>query len=193
MRMLEIKVFDIGKTLIKRVAVDEELFNRYVKEKKDLSTRWYRRIFAHLFYPATEGGEVKVAFTDKGGTARSQYIKKNCDVIYILWNTKECNNRPWIAIGNGTTSPSLDDYALESEIAEAVASFDLNEENGILTLSAGFTPDVDITISEVGLFLECAVGGYTTCGKVLLDRTVLDTPINVSAGQTATVAYRIAL
>ena len=190
MRMLEIKVFDVNKALIKRVAVDEKLFNRYVREKKDLSTRWYRRIFGHLFYYLEGSAEKTVSVTDRGGTARTIHVVDSD--FGQLFQGCTYGYGPKIAIGSGTTPPSIDDYTLESLISIAIASFQLNEDMGIVTISASFTPSEDITINEVGLFIRMTDGAGHWF-EVLVDRTVLDTSIQVSAGQTATVAYKIAL
>ena len=54
-------------------------------------------------------------------------------------------------------------------------------------MRASFTLAQDATISEVALVWKEGLRGYT----FLFDRTVLDTPIDVTAGSTITVEYRI--
>ena len=65
---------------------------------------------------------------------------------------------------------------------------------GVAVLSAAFVFESDKDITEVGLFL-CERSGEEqepgTC--ILLDRTVLETPVHVSAGQTLYVEYRVAI
>jgi hypothetical protein len=192
--MVEVIVTDRSGKIIKRVAVNEDLFN-YVLERSrysmDLTTAWFLRILRALFAATGAGGNLSASFTDLYGTSRSQNIKGNMGTInYYLLNTYSCNNMLWISYGNSSTAPTRTDYKLGNKLGEGVTGVTVDETQATLTISASFTMSADTTIYEVGLEWEACVATYPTCGRLLLDRTVFPNGITVSAGQTLTVVYR---
>jgi hypothetical protein len=199
--MIELIVTDREGRVIRRVAINEDLFNEALKrDSNDFSTAWFIRILRALFEPLSTSGVSNASFTDTTGTARTQDFKKpmypsnsTAPALSDFLNTGYCYNRLWVSCGTGTTPPTRTDYKLESEVAEGVASLTVSEDIGIITVAGAFTFTADMVISEIGLKWEGVVSGYSLCGKVLLDRTVLDTPITVPAGTTLTVVYRFRL
>jgi hypothetical protein len=192
--MVEVIVTDRSGKIIKRVAVNEDLFN-YVLEKSrenslDLATAWFIRELALMFTPTTVGGSVSITYTDTGGTSRTQLVKANYGSQSIIFNTANCNNRLWIGYGNSSTAPTRYDYKLGNKLAEAVAGVLYDETGGTVTISASFTVSADTTIYEVGLEWEGCIASYNVCGRILLDRTVFSGGITVLAGQTITIVYR---
>jgi hypothetical protein len=192
--MVEAIVRDPDGRVVKRVAVNEDLFNYVLEGVKenplDLATAWFLRIMRGIFGSVTSGGGWSESFTDTAGLGRSQAIKGNLGGKYIFWETSNCNNRFWISYGNSSVAPTRTDYRLGGKLGEGLAGITLDEGEGVLTISAGFTFGVDTTIYEVGLEWEAPVTGYATCGRVLLDRTVFPDGIFVGAGQTVTFVYR---
>lgn len=94
-------------------------------------------------------------------------------------------------LGNGTTLPTKDDYALESEIYENITvvknnntiTYDANENEVICNIDIDFTfqndTGADITISEIGITAPIRGSAFY---RVLVCREVLDTPLVVSNG-----------
>jgi hypothetical protein len=192
--MVEVIVRDPDGRVVNRVAVNEDLFN-YVLEKVkkrplDLVTVWFLRIMRGTFAPVSVNGNWYEPFTDTGGTSRNQVIKGNVSGNIIFYNTYACNNRLWIGYGGSSTPPTRTDYKLGNKLSEGVAGVTADETQATVTISASFTMSANTTIYEVGLEWEAPVYAYSTCGRVLLDRTVFPDGITVLAGQTITIVYR---
>lgn len=201
MKMVEVIVTDRDGNIVKRITVDEDLFNEYLKRKVerglDPFTRWGLRLFRGVFHPVPTGGANSESFTDTNGTSRTQYFKRpmaptsaTIPSLECFFNTGYCNNRLWVVVGTSNTPPTPNDYKLGAKIGEAIASIGLVEEQGTLTISGSLTFAEAKTIYEVGLEWEGVVAGYNTCGRVLVDRTVFPEGIAVGAGQTLTIVYR---
>lgn len=107
-------------------------------------------------------------------------------------------------VGSGNTQPTLSDYTLESIITSglqgAATSTTGIDSNGNIYLNVDIvitnTSDQSITIREIGWIgvLQCAasVGGTSLSAKyALVDRTVLDNPVTIEAGEYETIRYRI--
>lgn len=102
----------------------------------------------------------------------------------------------YVLFGNGTTPATVNDYELESPIVSGIKvanpSSTTNEQTDdyiLWTVTFGVKASVDTTISEIGLISKA----YKTGGAVetLVDRTVLDTPITIPAGQSKQITYTI--
>ena len=111
-----------------------------------------------------------------------------------------------MVFGTGTTPAKYTDYKLENPINEGITGVDYyfaksyNEDsnNYEAIITATFTSTIDTTITEVGLvksifdadnpaWAEQASHYY----NVLAAREVLETPIDVKAGETFTVSMKI--
>ena len=101
-----------------------------------------------------------------------------------------------ILIGTGTTPPTLDDYKMESQIQSGMNASNSRgfDENGnpytIITLTNA--TDKAITVGEVGV----VTSGYYNAGSsgskhILVDRTVLDTPLTIEPGGVGQITYTI--
>jgi hypothetical protein len=201
-KMVEVTVTDRDGRVVKRVAVNEDLFNELLKRRmeknnNDMATAWFLRILRAIFEPTTVNGVTSASFTDTGGASRTQDIKKpmygyyvTSPNLYDFLNTGYCANRLWVGYGNSPVAPTRTDYKLGNKLGEGVAGVTADETQGTVTISASFTMSADTTIYEVGLEWEAAVSGYSTCGRVLLDRTVFPDGVLVKAGQTVTIVYR---
>ncbi|MEM4819356.1 MAG: hypothetical protein QXQ91_03515 [Nanopusillaceae archaeon] len=107
-----------------------------------------------------------------------------------------------IVVGSGTSPVSYTDFRLASLIPHGTGSGQLfysNTEYALLTLPDGthvisftrtFTNQSpgDVTINEVGLGFHVTVPGPTS-RYVLIERTVLSSPITLSPNQSAVIRY----
>lgn len=108
------------------------------------------------------------------------------------------------AFGTGDTPPTEDDYTLESVITSGItagaptASTEFDSVNNRyirrLTYTINNVSDSDITIKEVGTYRGIAyastLGATGSSTKILLvDRTVLDTPLTIPAGEAGVLRY----
>lgn len=93
-----------------------------------------------------------------------------------------------ISVGSGTGAAMATDYWLEKQITSGITGSIITNENTIDSSGNCFG---EVTINIVAQS-NIVIGelGWST-GWFLLDRTVLDTPISLSAGQTASIKYRI--
>lgn len=104
-----------------------------------------------------------------------------------------------VAVGTGSAEPTADDYTLESLVSHT----DMPVSSSTLGITASGTKqytyilnnstDAAITVAEIGLYLRSsAITTGLTPLCCLLGREVLDTPVTVQPGQTATFTYEIA-
>ena len=111
------------------------------------------------------------------------------------------NMNTGVSFGTGTTPATASDYKLESLLdatqinvaTPSVVSFSRFDAYDEYSVTFGVTNKTSaaITISEVGL---TAVPYYSYSGTsvyVLVDRTVLDAPITIPAGQSKQITYTI--
>lgn len=110
-----------------------------------------------------------------------------------------------IAVGSGSTPATVDDYCMESMItsgitatipATATATYDNTHKQYVVSkdVTIANTGSASITISEIGILASTkyanSVGASVSSSTtVLADRTVLDTPVTIPAGQSGVVRY----
>ena len=117
----------------------------------------------------------------------------------LTFYTNPSGSGPWFVVGRGTTPATLDDYALEdlitSDLSCTVATAVDEDNDAVYKLTLTNTSSEDITIGEVGIHSTCYYGNNSsarTCWA-LLERTVLDTPLNIPAGGIGMIDYTIKL
>ena len=98
-----------------------------------------------------------------------------------------------VALGNGTTSPTIDDYALENKLVEAPVTwyaFDANSTHMWIEVKATYTATSPINITEIGLLgiMTDAIG--TSDVWLLLFRDVVP-QISLDVDQTLEVRYYV--
>lgn len=107
-----------------------------------------------------------------------------------------------VAFGNGTAEPTIDDYALSGDHmtayeATVVLTKALEDDHASITAQYTITNTgtEDFTISEVGLYAYDHASNASASYKaaVLLERTLLETPVTIPAGGVAQVTYTIRL
>lgn len=105
-----------------------------------------------------------------------------------------------VIFGTGTTEPTPEDYALSGDMLTDI-SVSASKIEGLLgedgaTVSYRYTitnnASSDIVVGEIGL-IAAPSNSTSTSTKCLLDRTVLDTPVTISAGGVGQVTYTITM
>jgi hypothetical protein len=102
---------------------------------------------------------------------------------------------PNFVVGSGTTPVTADDYKVEKEIVsglacEAVtASVDEATHTVVFRKTLRNTSEENITISEVGL--TGAVRANSTASQALIYREVLQAPVTIAPGDSATIRMAI--
>jgi hypothetical protein len=152
----------------------------------DLITRWGFLLFRCFFAEATRTLNISISFRDLTGASRSQYCITNYPYIFF---GSGCTDRAlFIGFGSDSSPPSRNDYRLLGELARVRASFSVDESNYVITISGSWTPDSDVMVCEVGLYIRvCDSGGVAR--YVLFDRSVLSPCRSVSAGETVVASY----
>lgn len=125
---------------------------------------------------------------------------------YAAYRDCRLNNEPGIHFGSGTTAPTEDDYYLESKITAGL-QFQLGVVNGmdsagnpylrydIMVTNTNQVGGASITIGEVGytqnVIVVNAAGTSLDRVTVLLDRTVLNTPVTLAPQEYALIRYTL--
>jgi len=187
LRPKQVKSGMVTVTLVVEQYRQGKLINRIIEEKDPFNQN-FANLLAGLFTNC--GGVQKtISMTDTGGTARSFLLRGGADAnLYDLYATGNS-----ILIGSATTSFSLSNYALATQVASAASSSPTESVIGNsinITISASFSISSAVTITEVGYARNLNDYGGTT-RTILLMRDVLSTPINANAGDTVTVNYII--
>lgn len=98
------------------------------------------------------------------------------------------NSSAKVVLGSGTSVAQVTDYWLESFITKGITCSLVQNKT---TVDASGYCFGEVTINIIAT-QNVVIGELGWTGmKYLLDRTVLDTPISLSAGQTASIKYRI--
>jgi hypothetical protein len=152
----------------------------------DLVTTWAFRLICCFFANTPAGTRVSFSFTDLDGVSRTQNCLDNVSGAFL--GTSCADRAPYIGFGSSNIAPSRSDYKLISEVGR-VRGFTVADETAFTCSIVGsWTPDSDVTVCEVGLYmLVCDSGNVAR--YVLFDRSVLDPCVSVGAGETISVAY----
>lgn len=106
-------------------------------------------------------------------------------------NTEAAEMRAYLAIGTGTGTVSDDDYRLFESTSDCTcvsASSNTSANfNKIYTATFQNNTSSDITITETGIVAKTYL--FNNYFEVLLDHTLLDTPVIIPAGESRTITY----
>ena len=189
-----------GSKIILRVPISG-LFDVDGKQHNDLITRIAPR-GSGQYTSATAAGFNQATLFNGFSTSTNMY-QTECA------NSSEwqlCGGKSKIVFGTGSTPAKYTDYKLENPITEGITgveyyvakSYNEDSNNYESIITATFTSTIDTTISEVGVVKSiCNVSSYSDYEypsyyyNVLAAREVLDTPIDVKAGETFTVSMKI--
>ena len=135
-------------------------------------------------------------FTKTDGTTNWTPISSEYPPFKVMNNWSFSTGQTGVSFGTGTTPATTSDYFLESILtstqisvsAPSAVSFSRGDTYDEYSATFGITNETTeaITISEVGLTAMPSSGGHT-----LVDRTVLDNPITIPAGQSKQITYTI--
>jgi hypothetical protein len=106
------------------------------------------------------------------------------------------NSNLYIRVGTGTAAPTENDYELTMPNTDVSCDTVVvgNSANYTKTYTATFSnpTNSDITVTEVGLYGNLIFDAYgENYMDVLLDRTVLTTPITIPAGESKAITYEL--
>lgn len=134
---------------------------------------------------------------NNGGCCLSPTVQSSM-APYMGWPRAGYANAGGVVFGNGSGPVSFDDYKLSGDVhtnfsASNVTPTITTDENGV-TLTALYTitntGDAEMVISEIGL-LACRAQVSSAAWSVLVEHTVLDTPVTIAAGGVGQVTYTI--
>jgi hypothetical protein len=160
----------------------------------DLFTAWILRLFQALFTYVGVGGSVSFSASDDTGTARTFVLKGIYGADSFVFNTNTCVQGVRVRYGMSSTPASRTDNRLLQEIyVDGNPRVVMDETRGFVMVESVVSFGADTIICEVGLSMAMTVSGTSTCGEVLLDRTVYDTCRSIPANTPYTVRYRVQL
>ena len=100
-----------------------------------------------------------------------------------------------VLFGTGTTQPTIDDYKLAGDIISTISasvSYTRTVTEDSTTFQCVYTINnsgtEEITIGEIGLIGGC---DSSAARRILVERTVLDSPVTIPAGGVGQVTYTI--
>lgn len=117
--------------------------------------------------------------------------------------TSSVNYNPGVWFGRGASPASLADYMLEDPITSGLSIVNgsatvIYVEDGKYVASATYTvtnnTDEEVTIKEMGVFcqqIRKASSSKFYIYNVLMERTVLDTPVVIAPGAAKVITYKI--
>lgn len=149
-------------------------------------------------YPATltDGTQASLVFYHSGSSYYA--IIFNTSSATVALNTTATGA---MMIGSGTTPATEDDYALENAIT---SGFSTSGQAYVSVLEGGAevvyklvlknTSASAFTVSEIGYLGRGYVSTSSSGAKsVMVDRTVLDAPVTIPAGESRTISYTVRL
>ncbi len=139
----------------------------------------------------------RTIYTPSGGDYRQKMWCCARNALSTINSTGTIGNG-YLMLGTGTTAPTANDYHLESPITTNLScdSVSVSRTSLTKTYTATFTNSgsSDITVTEVG-FIVYIYYVYSSNNEnsdhFLMDRTVLETPITIPAGESRTVTYEL--
>ena len=141
-------------------------------------------------------GKINSTVTSIKNSAVTASFDTNWYGILCDMNKYGTSGHQYVRFGNGTSPATVNDYKLESQIDSDItvanpSAVTTEQTDSYIswTVTFGVSASVEKTISEIGLISEV----YTPSGNIttLVDRTVLDTPITIPAGQSKQITYTI--
>lgn len=130
------------------------------------------------------------SLAEKGNTARSATALASAlsDTLQTAGGT---NASSWLIIGTGTGTVSENDYCLFNQDSKCTCVSAASSTTSNLTKSYTATfqnnSESDVTITETGIVGDVWI--YNNFYELLLEHTLLETPVIIPAGETRTIAY----
>lgn len=168
-------------------------------------TKWYKNLLMWALQAGVSNGYTLVK-TSSGATkyiggsfSSSSFPYSTSKAVQI--NTLKSSG---IHIGTGQTPATEEDYFLESKITSGVQAGTVTTRGGVdengnpyieLSFMLSNATGADIVVREIGYVQGAAlantIGGSSANDNILLDRTVLSTPVTVPAGGEAVIRYTL--
>jgi hypothetical protein len=183
-----VEVWRLGREPARVACVNCDLLEEYLARRGDLGTNWFGRLLAALLANSAKTQNVSISVIDDTSTSRTIYAKMS-GFVNLFNSTYNYDAGCYIAIGTGTVQPSRRDYTLQRMVARAPASASFDDDTDYVMVSAVFTMTSDTNITEVGLFWRDGYNGWF----ILLDRTLLPSPVTFPANTPMMVVYKFAV
>ena len=175
----DIKVYRHGKLVAERS-----------KDNDPISINWYKLV-ANFLLLGTNSGQL-FSWYDTGynthTSINTEFTYTYDDHAYIY------NPVMYIALGNGTGTPSLNDYKLFNQVMseEAVMTVqdDAVNQRFIITYTKTFLIKQQFTLTEVGLILNVNVGG-STHANVLFCHDLVQPSVQLYPNDAVSITYRV--
>jgi len=156
------------------------------KENDPISIQWYRMVADMMFGFIRSGA---LTWYDTGYNSRT----------WVDTGYGGISPKAYIALGNGSGTPSLYDYKLFSEVTKAVSSMsvqdDATNQQYIVTYTKTFTIQQDFTLTEVGLLLYLDVYEYydKTYAYLLVAHDSVSPSIDLVDGDSVSITYQLTI
>lgn len=146
--------------------------------------------------------KTSATFTLKDGSEKTTALSNDNPPFTVMNKGANQSASTGVSFGTGTTPATSSDYVLESILgstqisvsapsAVSFSRFDTHDEYSVTFGITNKTAEA-ITITEVGLTaLPTDANVMGVYSYVLVDRTVLDTPVTIPAGQSKQITYTI--
>ena len=125
-------------------------------------------------------------------------VSNNYGVFPGMFQYNNENAYQYVEFGNGTTPATTGDYKLDNKITSGIkvttpSAVTTEQTDSYIswTVTFGVMASTETTISEIGLTAKIAYSTGIKSAAILVDRTVLDTPITIPAGQSKQITYTI--
>jgi hypothetical protein len=161
----------------------------------DLFTAWILRMFHAMFASVLRRGIVSFSAYDDTGASRTFYLKLNLGAgVAHIFTTYDCPSGVRVRYGSSSVTPSRTDSRLLTEVfVDSNPRLVIDESGGLVMVESVVSFGSDTTVCEVGLSLYGVVAETSTCGDILIDRTVFSPCRTIPANTPYTVRYRVQL
>lgn len=136
-------------------------------------------------YKTISGEELDRSNTEHGAVSLASALSDT------LKTTGGTDSSSWLIIGTGTGTVSENDYCLFNQDSNCTCVSAASSTTSNLTKSYTATfqnnSESDVTITETGIVGRCWL--YNGCYTMLLEHTLLETPVIIPAGGTRTITY----
>jgi len=150
----------------------------------DLILNNFKNFIATVLYPLTSDLQ-KASMVSADGVAQTPHI-----LVAAYYFGRYGPTGVQIAVGTGTTAPARDNYKLEAEVKRGTPSQTVGAD--YISWAVALILDVAATIAEAGLLTQWYCQDIGTLKWFLNFRDTF-TPIDVPAGGTISVTYKLTL
>lgn len=173
-------------------------------------TNNFKKILTRAIFNSSASGpsgqpNLSEAFTIMGASGTETTTRTGSSTMSALINVfnnpyttssgDDAYNKIFCRLGTGTTAATAEDYWLETQndnltCSSAVAS-ETDSNTKVYTFTFTNPTNINITITETALGIKLDGTVLSENSSIMLDRTVLDTPITFSPGETKPITYEI--